>query len=287
MEPQTLADRAPLLHNCAVLTAHPCPHHLSPNMHDLDHWQVGFGDVVPQTLVEVIVVIIVEVIGVLFFGLLISSIRWVRAASHLARSTANFSCRRQSDSCGFPAPAALLGPQHTGLGTGALHLVRPSSAALQRAAAAGQPQRAAGAPVPVQDAGKCFSPASKWTGLLQHEPPPNLVPGCHSTTCISVVRTARYRAHHLLCRARHGRVVFWLLTALRGKPLQLQSVESWMQKQNLPRKLQRRIKTFYAEVSALRLPRLPGWQLLRLQSSDLRLPLLLSLLPPHDVHQLW
>mgnify|MGYP001810869014 CR=1 FL=1 len=37
--------------------------------------QVGFGDVVPATAAETLVVIFVEVCGVLFFGLLISSIR--------------------------------------------------------------------------------------------------------------------------------------------------------------------------------------------------------------------
>lgn len=36
---------------------------------------VGFGDIVPQTVVETLVVLMVECIGVLFFGLLISSVR--------------------------------------------------------------------------------------------------------------------------------------------------------------------------------------------------------------------
>ncbi len=54
-------------------TPTPTPHPPIPHPHT--HTQVGFGDVVPQNLVENIVVIIVEVIGVLFFGLLISSIR--------------------------------------------------------------------------------------------------------------------------------------------------------------------------------------------------------------------
>ncbi|KAI7843229.1 hypothetical protein COHA_003209 [Chlorella ohadii] len=58
---------------------------------------VGFGDVVPQNLVENIVVIIVEVIGVLFFGLLISSIsELLQQANRNARRVHLFRSKMQS-----------------------------------------------------------------------------------------------------------------------------------------------------------------------------------------------
>jgi hypothetical protein len=39
--------------------------------------QVGFGDVVPSNATEVVIAMMVEVVGVMFFGLVISSIRRV------------------------------------------------------------------------------------------------------------------------------------------------------------------------------------------------------------------
>lgn len=49
--------------------------HPPPSAVNAPWLQVGYGDIVAQTAVENWVVIMVEVIGVLFFGLLISSIR--------------------------------------------------------------------------------------------------------------------------------------------------------------------------------------------------------------------
>lgn len=66
----------PAAHNCSPNSpplVGPAPGALPPPCSPLP--QVGFGDIVPQSAVEVLVVIFVEICGVLFFGLLISSIR--------------------------------------------------------------------------------------------------------------------------------------------------------------------------------------------------------------------
>ncbi|KAL4446679.1 hypothetical protein ABPG77_007923 [Micractinium sp. CCAP 211/92] len=58
---------------------------------------VGFGDIVPQSAVEVLVVIFVEICGVLFFGLLISSISELLAhANRNARRVQAFRNKMQS-----------------------------------------------------------------------------------------------------------------------------------------------------------------------------------------------
>ena len=134
---------------------------------------------VPQTLVENIVVIAVEVIGVLFFGLLISSIRsvaclcscWIRH-SLVSRGPAAAACGHPSRQTVEPGKQTPMAPQQLLVAIlpnrkqGVVRraqaqaasftpaLLSPPPASLQRAAAASQPQRAARAPLSIQDAGK-------------------------------------------------------------------------------------------------------------------------------------
>ena len=86
---------------CLLVTVQATPHHQPARLLAcLPHHatlQVGFGDVVAQTGAEVAIVILVEVLGVLFFALLISSISELLAqANRNARRLHVFRAKMQS-----------------------------------------------------------------------------------------------------------------------------------------------------------------------------------------------